>query len=125
MKLIIAGSRTLDVPYEFIGWCIHKSPFKGITEIVSGGAHGIDESAMDYADFYELKWKILEAKWEAYGPAAGPIRNREMAEYGDGLLLIWDGQSRGSANMKEQMLKLNKPIHEILFHVANNAIEPN
>jgi hypothetical protein len=37
-----------------------------------------------------------------------------MAEYADALLLIWDGKSRGSLNMKQQMLKLEKPVYEVI-----------
>lgn len=52
--------------------------------------------------------------WGKHGKAAGPIRNKQMAEYADALLLIWDGESKGSKNMKEEMLKLNKPVYEFI-----------
>jgi len=55
------------------------------------------------------------ADWDTHGRAAGPIRNKQMAEYGDALLLIWDGESRGSANMKSNMKKLGKPVYEIII----------
>jgi hypothetical protein len=42
---------------------------------------------------------MFPAKWDKYGKAAGPLRNREMAAYADALILVWDGKSRGSANM--------------------------
>ena len=51
------------------------------------------------------------------GKAAGHVRNKKMAEYGDALLLIWDGKSKGSANMKKEMQKLNKPIYEVTLNV--------
>jgi hypothetical protein len=38
-----------------------------------------------------------------------------MAEYADALLLIWNGESRGSANMKENMVKLGKPVYEVIL----------
>lgn len=28
--------------------------------------------------------------------------------------LIWAGKSRGSANMKKEMEKLNKPVYEVI-----------
>ena len=59
--------------------------------------------------------KIFEADWEMYGNRAGPIRNNKMTVYSDALLLIWDGESRGSAHMKSAMLKLKKPIYEVVF----------
>lgn len=29
----------------------------------------------------------------------GPIRNAEMAEYADAVILMWDGKSKGTLNM--------------------------
>jgi hypothetical protein len=82
-----------------------------ITEVVCGLAKG--------ADIFGKKWAICDAKipvkdfpadWSTHGKAAGPIRNGEMADYADGLIIfIWDG-SRGSANMLEQMKQRNKPF---------------
>lgn len=42
---------------------------------------------------------------DGYGRAGGPIRNAKMAEYGDALLLIWDGKSRGSQSMLREATK--------------------
>ena len=38
--------------------------------------------------------------WDNFGKSAGLRRNDEMSSYADVLLLIWDGESRGSSNMK-------------------------
>ena len=45
--------------------------------------------------------KIIQADWQKYGKRAGPIRNKEMADYADTLIAFWDGQSRGTKNMIE------------------------
>jgi hypothetical protein len=42
-----------------------------------------------------------------------------MAEEGDALLLIWDGESKGSANMKKEMLFKKKPIYEVILRTYN------
>lgn len=65
------------------------------------------------------KYKEFPADWKAHGKAAGPIRNKQMAEYADALLLIWDGESKGSASMKNEMLKLNKPVYEVIIKRTN------
>lgn len=85
-----------------------------ITEVVCGMAKG--------ADTLGKKWAICDAQlpvanfpadWDKHGLAAGPIRNGEMADYADGLIVfIWDG-SRCSANMLEQMQNRNKPCYVI------------
>jgi hypothetical protein len=38
-----------------------------------------------------------------------------MADYADALLLIWDGESKGSANMKKNMEKQNKKVYEVIL----------
>lgn len=121
MKLIIAGSRTFEFDHDFIHEALYavnnyQKSFKDL-EIVSGGAKGIDTTARNYAIAWEKKYTEFPADWDKYGKGAGHIRNAEMAKYGDALLLIWDGSSRGSANMKQQMEKLGKPVYEVIIKV--------
>lgn len=116
MKLIIAGSRTLNIPKEMIAWCVRNKVKGKPTEIVSGCADGIDYSGELYCKYdTKLILKLFPANWTELGKAAGPIRNKQMAEYADALLLIWDGKSKGSFNMKTNMMKLNKPIFEVII----------
>ena len=119
MKLIIAGKRSLNIDKNFLDKIIGNFNLYP-EEYISGGASGVDSSARDYCkgmfgEDFDIKFKEFLADWDAHGKAAGPIRNRRMAEYGDVLLLIWDGESRGSANMKKEMLKLKKPVYEIIL----------
>lgn len=133
MKLIIAGSRSIDreIAYaECVKWRIANRD-KEVLEIVSGTAKGVDRGGEDYAEFYDIPVKRFPAKWtdfsdpetvikinkygQKYNAKAGFIRNKAMAHYADALLLIWDGRSGGSANMKENMEKLGKPIYEVIL----------
>ena len=114
MKLIIAGTRTLDVSVDFIGALLQVfdlSPH----EVVSGGARGIDLNGEEWADLAGVPIKVFAADWKKHGRAAGPVRNGEMADYGDRLLLIWNGDSRGSADMRKQMLDREKPVYEVIL----------
>lgn len=132
MKLIIAGGRDIHIYHEYLHHLLGfylKGRVAEITEIVSGGAGGVDQSAKrlcySFSDntFYDRhfkgKYKEFPADWEEHGKAAGPIRNKQMAEYADALLLIWDGESKGSKNMKETMLKLGKPVYEVTLKKHN------
>lgn len=131
MKLIIAGSRKLFVDPILIDRLILSANLEP-EEIVSGTAKGIDECGELYVSHYNnrengvrysrpesINLKQFPADWDTHGKAAGHIRNKQMAEYADALLLIWDGESKGSANMKETMLKLNKPVFEVILRNYN------
>jgi len=130
MKLIIAGSRTLHPSLNFIDSIINQNEIM-VTELVCGGAKGVDQCGAKWAYFYpeqgvryhnpvlEIKITNFPADWDKHGKAAGHIRNKQMADYADALLLIWDGESRGSANMKDNMIKLNKPVYEVILRTHN------
>ena len=65
-----------------------------VTEIVSGGAKGVDRLGEWYARQRGLPCKAFPAQWAKYGKSAGPIRNAEMAEYADYGVAVWDGVSK-------------------------------
>lgn len=78
------------------------------------------------ADTLGELWALKEGKrvarfpanWNKYGRAAGPVRNKQMAEYADALIVFIWNNSRGSANMLDQMSSLDKPC----FVVRNGVI---
>lgn len=111
MRLIVAGSRTIT-DFDLVD--LHIGRISGITEIVSGACRGVDLLAERSAVNRNIPIKRFCPEWDKYGKAAGPKRNAQMAKYADQLLLIWDGESLGSANMKRQMELLGKPITEVI-----------
>lgn len=99
MKCIIAGTRDIS-HYEFVRLCIERCPWHDeITEVVSGDCRGVDVCGAVWGNDRGLPVRKFPADWKAYGFSAGPLRNRQMAEYADALIAIWDGESRGTANM--------------------------
>lgn len=99
MKTIIAGSRDIN-NYMLVRQAIAASGFKDqITEIVSGGARGVDTLGERYAKDEGVPVKVFPADWQTYGKRAGPLRNIEMADYADALIAIWDSESRGTKHM--------------------------
>lgn len=114
MKLIIAGSRTIKIYWKDIDGLIPLTIYSSITEIISGGALGVDSAGEAWARQKSIKITRFLPDWNTYGKKAGPLRNIEMAKYADALLLIWDGKSRGSRHMKKSILDLNKPFYEYI-----------
>lgn len=105
MRTIVAGSRTVT-EYNLVASAIAEAPWS-ISAIISGGAKGVDELGEAYAYLHEIPLEVFNAEWGKHGRGAGHIRNREMAENADALIAIWDGESRGTANMIETAKRLN------------------
>lgn len=122
MKVIIAGSRTLN-NLRYVETAVHQAVNKWMRqdqenwkaytrpEIVSGGAQGVDFQAELYAKKHTLPFKEFQADWDKHGKAAGIIRNIQMAEYADTLIAVWDGQSKGTFHMIGEMVKRNKQVY--------------
>lgn len=113
MKVIVAGCRKLDdwgLVHRTLNTFWLNNP---IDEIVSGGARGADYLGEVWAKKYNVPLTVFEANWDKYGKSAGPIRNEQMAKYGDYLILFWDGVSRGSKNMLDNMKKVGKPYNVV------------
>ena len=115
MKTIIAGCRDID-DWGIVQKAIEDSGFgPGTTEVVSGGAQGVDASGEGIAELHGIPVKRFPADWKKHGKSAGPIRNREMAKYADRLIAVWDGKSRGTKNMIDEMQALGKPVYVSYF----------
>ena len=104
-RIIVAGGRDFD------NYILLSETLDSVLErytvseavIVSGCCQGADTLGERYAKEHGIPVVRFPADWQAYGKAAGPIRNRKMAEYaseGEGVLVaFWDGGSRGTASM--------------------------
>ena len=128
IKIIIAGPRDFNnqsfvfSALDMVFSRLIKSPEKTNNileinnleniEIVEGGATGIDSLAKSYAISKNFKYKEFPADWNKYGRAAGPIRNKQMAEYSDILIAFRyvDNPSRGTENMINQAKENNLKI---------------
>ncbi len=110
MKTIIAGCRGFN-DYNLLKEKVdYYRKDHVISEVVSGTARGADYLGEEYANENGIPIKSFPADWDNYGKAAGPIRNRQMAEYADVLIAVWDGKSKGTNNMIIEMNKLMKPV---------------
>jgi len=103
MKVVIAGSRNIR-NYQTVKDIVEDSDFD-VTEVVSGNARGVDTLGEDWAEYHDIPvetFPVTDDDWDELGPKAGPLRNKEMAEYADALIAIWNGASPGTRSMIEK-----------------------
>ena len=107
MKLAIVGSRSLtNITLEQYVW-------KDVEEIVSGGAVGVDFCAAEYAKREGLRLTQFLPQYKRYGRAAPIVRNKEIVDYADEILIFWDGKSKGTLSVIKYAQKTGKP-YEII-----------
>lgn len=119
MKVIVAGSRDVT-DYNLVKETI-ESTLKvygiEITELVHGGARGVDELAKRWADKrgilaveFPAHWNDLNVKdtliktnrfGKKYNALAGFNRNKRMAEYANVLIALRKNNSPGTTHMIE------------------------
>lgn len=120
MKLIIAGSRHLNPSTEFIDACVKETGII-VTRVISGGARGVDLCGEKWAESEGLPYIRFVPGWGLHGKRyAAYIRNNDMGFFGDALLAIWDGSSRGTKHMIEAMKELNKPVYIKMYEIINS-----
>lgn len=112
-KLIVAGGRDFNdkdlLEAEILSLVNNELKDRAVS-IVSGMARGADRLAWEYAKSKNIICYEFHADWSKHKRAAGYRRNIEMANFADGLLLFWDGRSKGSGHMLNAMNRLGKPV---------------
>ncbi|WP_160051218.1 DUF2493 domain-containing protein [Nocardiopsis sp. FR26] len=77
--------------------------------LVHGGAPGADRLAAKYAHAHYWPVHEFPANWRRHGPAAGPIRNQQMADAGADLCIAFPG-GRGTADMVSRAKAAGIPV---------------
>ena len=117
MTILIGGSRDYNDYNNFtvqMNNIISKLNTEDII-ILSGHCLGVDALGEKYAVEKGYELKLFPADWTRYGRAAGPVRNRTMAEIADLVIAFWDGKSKGTKYVIDNCKKKNKPLQVILM----------
>ena len=112
MKVAVVGSRLLNVP-DLQKYLPHQ-----LTEIVSGGAAGVDRCAREYAQQNQIPLTEFLPQYDRYRRAAPIKRNEQLVAYADCVIAFWDGQSKGSLSSIQYALRAHKELHVYI-------LEPN
>jgi len=107
MKIAIVGSRTITQVD------LDRYVSDG-DEIVSGGAVGVDSCAAAYAQKKGLKLTEFLPQYERYGRGAPIVRNREIVDYADKVIIFWDGSSKGTLSVIKYAEKMGKIYRVVL-----------
>lgn len=112
MKTIIAGMRDFTDASEV--YRAIKLANITITEVVSGGATGVDAIGEQWAEENGLtvdRYPVTKDDWNKFGRSAGPRRNAEMATVAEALIAVWDCKSKGTKNMIETALNQKLKVY--------------
>ena len=104
MRVAVIGSRGLQIDH------LEDYLPDDVTEIVSGGAKGVDTCARNYALRHGLKLTEFLPEYGKYGRGAPLRRNIAIIEYADLVLAFWDGKSRGTKFVIDNCKKRNIPV---------------
>ncbi|MBE6911174.1 MAG: DUF2493 domain-containing protein [Ruminococcaceae bacterium] len=109
MKVAIIGSRNITV--ENLGDYLPENT----TEIVSGGAKGVDICAREYAVENGIKLTEFLPDYARYRRGAPLKRNIQIIEYADTVLAFWDGKSKGTKFVIDNCEKTGKEVKVIIL----------
>ena len=113
MKIAIIGSRSITD--ADIGKYVSAGD-----EIVSGGATGIDTLAAEYAKRNGLKLTVFLPEYEKYGRAAPIVRNKQIVDYADKVVALWNGSSRGTLSVIKYAEKMGKPCEVVTLACSSS-----
>lgn len=100
MLVIIAGTRHFIDP-KLLDKTIEESGFH-ITCVISGAARGVDLLGERWAQKRGIGVRSFPAKWDAFGKAAGVMRNEDMAKVAQALIALPCQHSKGTKDMIER-----------------------
>ncbi len=109
MKIAVIGSRRVEI--KNLGSYLPDNT----TEIISGGAKGIDQCARAYALSNGIKLTEFLPEYDKYGRYAPLKRNIKIIENADIVFAFWDGTSHGTKFVIDTCKKQGKPLKIILL----------
>jgi hypothetical protein len=117
VKLAIVGSRNYTNYLQFSEliqsalslWSISE---KDITNIVSGGAQGVDLMAEKWALEHNIPIKIFKPDWNLSGKSAGPLRNQQIIENATHVVAFPSKNGRGTQDSISRAKRMHRLLRE-------------
>lgn len=108
MRVAVVGSRNLAV--ENLGDYLPADT----TEIISGGALGVDRSARAWALAHQVPITEFLPDYAHFGRGAPLMRNITIIQNADLVLAFWDGRSHGTRFVIRKCRELGVPCKVFL-----------
>lgn len=108
MRVAIVGSRDYQ-RLEEVRQYVWECPRDWV--IVSGGARGVDTTAVDEAKRLGMAYEVYLPDWGKRGRGAGIVRNREIVDRSDMLIAFWDGKSKGTESSIRMATERGMVVH--------------
>lgn len=117
MRVAVIGSRKCDniSVDDIIGFIPSNC-----SEIISGGADGIDSLAADAAKKLGIKLTEFLPDYNRFGKAAPLARNTTIIKNSDYILAFWDYQSTGTRFVITECIKNNVPCK--IIEIDENGV---
>ena len=109
MKVAVVGSRNFQLNN------LEDYLPDSVTEIISGGAKGVDMGAREYALAHGIKLTEYLPEYDRYGRGAPLRRNITIIEQADLVLAFWDGRSHGTKFVIDQCKSRKIPLKVFCF----------
>ena len=118
MKIAVFGSR--DFPNYLVFEQLMDNIVKSNDVIVTGydpethSPRGVDKWAYEYASMRDIETKTYPADWSK-GKGAGFARNKLIAKHGEIGVAFWDGESNGTLDTMQRMVRQKKSVSVIVI----------
>lgn len=104
MKVAVIGSRSITA------YPLEELIPAGTTEIISGGARGVDTLVRQYAAAHGIPFTEIRPDYARYSKGAPLRRNMEIIARADMVIALWDGHSHGTAQVIAECRRIGKPL---------------
>jgi hypothetical protein len=114
MRTIIAGSRDV-ADFAVVERALAEAALAGIVPsvVLCGEARGVDRLGRQWAETRGIPVESYRPDWRRHRRGAGRRRNQQMAEAGEALVAIWNGLSRGTADMIRRARARGLKVHVV------------
>ena len=109
--IMVCGSRGYQNKQAVTDWASHLDPDNIL--IHGNCPNSPDVWAGDAAAKIGIIIGKFSANWDYFGKRAGYMRNYVLVDIADTVVVFWDGESKGTKNVIDYAVKVNKPLEVI------------